>query len=46
MSVAIVHFLELVQIEDYDGQTLTVAFRAIQLLIAIFVEKPPVIETG
>ncbi len=46
MSVPVVHFLEAMEIQNRDGEMLAVTFRAVQFLVAIFVEEPAVVESG
>ena len=46
MPIAIIHFLELMKIENHDRQVLAIPFCAIQFLIAILVEEAPVVESG
>src|ERR1700735_266437 len=42
----VVHFLQSVEIQDDDGELLGVSFGAVEFLVAVFVEEPPVIEAG
>src|ERR1022692_2403968 len=44
MAIAVVHFLELVQVEYDDRELLPIAFRAIEFLVEVFVEETAIIE--
>src|ERR1039458_7164185 len=44
MAIAVVHFLELVQVEDNDRELLAIALRAIEFLVEVFVEETAIVE--
>ena len=46
VAEAIIDVLELVQVEDDDGQVLDVALGAVEFLVAVLVEKASIVEAG